>query len=91
MNALLGRAQLVLTHGADPTIRNSSGTVPYGLAQTTNPDKSVQAEFREVRNLLSESSQQTAKPGSKSGVSRAGKSEAWRLVLDVTDYLVTAT
>jgi hypothetical protein len=66
MNAILGRAKLLLDHGADPTIRNSAGRTPYDDAETTNPEKSVQTQFQEMRNLLSEASQQKAKAATKS-------------------------
>lgn len=64
MNALVDRAKLLLAHGADPTIRNSGGLVPSDLAVTTNPDRSVQARFQEIRNLLQGASLQVTKsPG----------------------------
>jgi len=65
MNALLDRGKLLLEHGADPTLRNSAGKTPYDDAQTTNPEKSVQAQFQEMRNLLSAASQPKAKTASK--------------------------
>jgi ankyrin repeat protein len=66
MNAILDRAKLLLDHGADPAIRNSTGKTPYDDAETTNPEKSVQAKFQEMRNLLSEASQRKAKTATKS-------------------------
>jgi len=61
MNAFLDRAKLLLEHGADPTIPDSVGKTPYDEAYTTNPDKAVQAEFQEMRNLLSEASRRKRK------------------------------
>jgi uncharacterized protein len=66
MNGLLDRAKLLLNHGADPTIRNSGGKTPYDEAVTTNPEKSVQAQFQEMRTLLSRASQRKPKTVTKS-------------------------
>jgi len=66
MNAILDRAKLLLDHGADPTMRNAAGRTPSDDAESTNPDKSVQAKFQEMRNLLSEASQQKARTATKS-------------------------
>jgi len=52
MNAFSDRAKLLLEHGADVTIRNSAGQTPYDVANTTNPDKEVQARFQQTRELL---------------------------------------
>jgi ankyrin repeat protein len=66
MNGLLNRAKLLLDHGADPTIRNSGGKTPYDEAVSTNPERSVEAQFQEMRNLLSQASQQKPKAATKS-------------------------
>jgi ankyrin repeat protein len=60
MNAILDRAKLLLDYGADPTIRNQMGKTPYEDAETTNPEKSVQAEFQEMRSLLMEATRKKA-------------------------------
>jgi uncharacterized protein len=67
MNAMLDRAKLLLDHGADASIRNSAGQTPNDVAFTTNPDKAVQVEFQEMRNLLLDAIRQKRKPAPTPG------------------------